>query len=400
MDHDVAIIGGGIVGSILSLDLAKQGFSVALVDKSSRNLGTSKGNRYFALSLGSCNYLRSVGLEEIIKKFGEPITSVKVIEKNLGDGISHEDIELSPFQIGAESFGCMIPENSLAKEINKKIKTQKTLDVIPNTAVDFIDRSTGNVVLYSNNKSLLKVKLVTISDGQQSDLSKQSGFSYITKDYKQTAITCTLTHTKTNLGVACQYFLPSGPLALLPIGKNEICVVWTSPSQKANQLKELNKFEFETRLKPYLDDSLGDFSLSSKLSSWPLSMVLSNRITQKRVVLAGDAIRKIHPLAGQGLNLGMRDSAALVEVLVEACQRGEDIGFDTVLERYQRWRQFDSTIFTGITDSFNWIYQQNSFEFRLLRKFGVSLLNRIPTLKGLLIKEAAGLAGDIPKAMR
>ena len=400
IEYDVAIVGGGIVGSVLAVDLAQQGFTVALVDKSTRKSRADQASRYFALSLGSCNYLNSIGLSDIIQNSGNPITSVEVIEQNLGDGISHEIIELDPFQIGASSFGCMIAEKDLYKVLNTKITKNKLLKVFSNVEIESLDRTVGYVTLYANGKPSFNSRIVAICDGRQSQLTSDTGFNYLTKDYEQSAISCTVKHEVPNSGVARQYFLPTGPLAFLPISSNEVCIVWTNPTQTTNLLKDLGVHEFHNRLQQYFHSPLGDFSITSERTAWPLSMAISNRLIKKRIILAGDAVRKIHPLAGQGLNLGLRDAAALVEVLTQACQRGEDIGFDMVLERYQRWRQFDSTAFTGITDRFNWIYLQSSFEFRFLRKFGVSLLNRIPTLKGILIKEAAGLAGDIPKAMQ
>ena len=400
IDSDLAIIGGGIVGSVLAIDLARQGFGVILVDQSDRQLPSRAARRHFALSLGSCNYLQTLGLADLITRSGEPINAVMVTEGTSGKGVTNEILELNPYQIGAVSFGCMMPEDSLMGELNSKLAQEDRIEVVTDVKINAIERYVGTVTVESSSQFSRAVRVAVICDGQQGSLTRSLGFSFLTKDYEQSALTCVMRRTQPNNGVARQYFLPTGPLAVLPIGSHEECIVWTSPSSTTQDLMRLDAEAFQNRIQSIMGDHLGALSVIGDRTAWPLSLAIAHQIAQNRVALAGDAVRKIHPLAGQGLNLGLRDAAAFAEVLTRARRRGEDVGFDTVLERYQRWRQFDSTAFTTITDRFNWIYLQNAFEFRLVRKFGVGLLNRVPTLKALLIREAAGLAGDIPKAMR
>jgi 2-octaprenyl-6-methoxyphenol hydroxylase len=200
--------------------------------------------------------------------------------------------------------------------------------------------------------------------------------------------------------VACQYFLPAGPLAILPLTENRASIVWSETAQNAKQIMALNEADYLSILQPRIGDYLGKISMVGKRYSYPLDLTLAQSFIAPRLALIGDAAHGVHPIAGQGLNAGLRDIAALVQVLKEAKLRGEDIGASATLMRYQEWRRFDATSLALATDTFNRLFSNDNSLLRLGRDIGMAMINAVPKARRSFIREAAGLTGTLPDLMR
>jgi 2-octaprenyl-6-methoxyphenol hydroxylase len=200
--------------------------------------------------------------------------------------------------------------------------------------------------------------------------------------------------------VAHQFFMPPGPLAILPLSGNRSSIVWSETAQSAARIHTMREEDYLTVLRPRFGSFLGQIKLAGERFTYPLSLSLANALVANRVALVGDAAHGIHPIAGQGLNAGVRDIAALAEVLADAARRGEDIGSVAVLDRYQQWRRFDNMSLAIATDAFNKLFSNDSSLLRSVRDIGMGLINSVPSLRRGFIREAAGLTGDLPRLLR
>ncbi|MEM9846137.1 MAG: FAD-dependent monooxygenase, partial [Pseudomonadota bacterium] len=218
--------------------------------------------------------------------------------------------------------------------------------------------------------------------------------------YAQTALVASVAHEKPHLGIAHQFFMPPGPLAILPLPGNVSSIVWSEDAGTAAAFEALSDAEFIEVLRPRFGSFLGDISLRGDRFSYPLSLSIANSFVADRVALVGDAAHGIHPIAGQGLNAGLRDVAALAQVVTEAGQRGEDIASPAVLARYQEWRRFDTTTLALTTDLTNKLFSNDNPLLRCVRDLGMGAINAVPGLRRAMIREAAGLTGDVPDLMR
>lgn len=243
-------------------------------------------------------------------------------------------------------------------------------------------------------------KVLIGSDGRQSGTATRAGIKRTGWGYGQTAVVCAVKHEKPHGGIAHQFFMPSGPLAILPLTKDRSSIVWSETEANATALMAMNNADFLDALRPAFGSFLGQISLTGARFSYPLGLTLANSFISDRVALIGDAAHGVHPIAGQGLNAGLRDVAALAEVLEQARARGEDIGGAQSLARYQQWRRFDTATLALATDTFNRLFSNDNPFLRTARDIGMGLVNAAPGLRRSFIREAAGLTGDLPRLMR
>jgi len=237
-------------------------------------------------------------------------------------------------------------------------------------------------------------------DGRRSGVADRAGIKRMGWTYDQTAVVCAVAHDLPHQGIAHQFFMPGGPLAILPLTDNRSSIVWSEQATKAEAMMALDDDDFLEALKPAFGSFLGDIALAGRRFSYPLGLSLARSFVAPRVALVGDAAHGVHPIAGQGLNAGLRDVAALADVLTEAKARGEDIGGAQVLERYQQWRRFDTATLAVATDTFNRLFSNDNPLLRAVRDVGMGLVNAAPSLRRGFIREAAGLTGDLPKLMQ
>ncbi|MEM6595925.1 MAG: FAD-dependent monooxygenase, partial [Pseudomonadota bacterium] len=304
----------------------------------------------------------------------------------------HAEIEEGP-------MGHMCENRFLRRALLEAIKSEAQVTTITDTVSDHEARASGVTVTLGSGKTL-DAKLLIGSDGRGSLTAKRAGITRTGWTYNQTALVAAVAHEYPHDGVAHQFFMPPGPLAILPLPGNVSSIVWSEDAQTAADFEALDDAEFIEVLKPRFGDFLGEISLRGDRFSYPLSLSIANSFVADRVALVGDAAHGIHPIAGQGLNAGMRDVAALTEVLKEARQRGEDIANPSVLARYQEWRRFDTTTLALTTDLTNRLFSNDNPALRCLRDLGMGAINAVPALRRTMIREAAGLTGDIPELMR
>jgi len=264
------------------------------------------------------------------------------------------------------------------------------------TAQNVID---GGISLTFANKKTLSANVLIGCDGRESGTALRAGIKRIGWGYDQTALVCAIEHDKPHNGIAHQFFMPAGPLAILPLQENRSSIVWSETAQNATHFNTLSDADYLTMLRPRFGNFLGEISLSGARYSYPLALSLTDRLVADRTALVGDAAHGLHPIAGQGLNAGLRDIAALVQVIAEAKNRGEDYGSSQVLKRYEEWRRFDNTALALATDTFNKLFSNDNPLLRLGRDLGMGLINKMPNLRRGFIREAAGLNGDLPDLM-
>ena len=257
----------------------------------------------------------------------------------------------------------------------------------------------GATVTLASGKTL-SGRLLIGSDGRTSGTGARAGIKRTGWDYGQTALVCAIEHELPHHGIAHQFFMPPGPLAILPLPGNLCSIVWSETETTAAQFAALSDADFMQVLRPRFGDFLGDISLKGKRFTYPLGLTVANSFVADRLALIGDAAHGMHPIAGQGLNAGLRDVGALAQVLNEATQRGEDIGAPDVLARYQQWRRFDTATLALATDLTNRLFSNDNPLLRLGRDLGMGAINTLPSLRRTFIREAAGLTGDLPALMR
>jgi 2-octaprenyl-6-methoxyphenol hydroxylase len=258
----------------------------------------------------------------------------------------------------------------------------------------------GGVSVKLAGGSTLRSALLVACDGRDSQVARRAGIRRRGRDYGQTSLVCAVAHERPHGGVAHQFFMPAGPLAILPLPGDRSSIVWTETTARAAAISGLDAAGYLAELRPRFGDFLGEIGLEGARYSYPLGLSLAERLAGERLALAGDAAHGIHPLAGQGLNLGLRDIATLAEVVVAAARRGQDIGAPDVLAAYERWRRFDIAALAAATDRVNRLFSNDNPIVRLGRDLGLGAVDRLPALRRALIGEAAGLSGDLPFLLR
>ena len=400
-DHDVIIIGGGLVGPLIALALDQAGISSAVVDALpvSRTKKPDFDGRAYALSLTSIRVMEALGIWAEVRAHAEPMTDIKISHGHTGKGSSpffahfdHREIEEGP-------FGHMLEDRYLRRALIDAMGAAENVSFLPGHRL--LDLDVPNVTIEGprGGLSTLIGHLVAGCDGRSSKVAEKSGITRIGWDYGQTSLVCAVAHEKPHNGTAYQYFTQTGPLAILPLPGNRSSIVWTETTERAEAIMAADEESYLAALRPVFGDFLGPISLAGDRFSYPLGLSLASRFVENRVVLAGDAAHGIHPLAGQGLNLGVRDAAALAEVIVDAHRRGEDFGAANVLARYQRWRRFDTSAMAAFTDGVNRVFRGQNPVLRMGRDLAMQALREIPPLRRTIMREAAGLNGDLPRLM-
>jgi 2-octaprenyl-6-methoxyphenol hydroxylase len=394
---DILIIGGGLVGGTLACILADQGISTVVVDREapSDQLDPDYDGRASAIALGTQRVLDGAGLWDDLKDDSAPIDDIRVSD---GDSLmflhyDHNDMEIRP-------FGYMVENRRLRVALAKRFSGLKKLQVLAPESVVSLDRAAGGVTATLESGKTIQAKLAIGADGRASQTRADAGIDLTQWSYNQSGIVCTVEHEKSHENIAHERFLPAGPFAILPLTGNRSCIVWTERTQMAPAMIALPDDEFNAELARRFGDFLGKTRPTGPRWCYPLSLQFAERVTDKRLALVGDAAHAMHPIAGQGLNMGLRDVAAMAEVLSDAHRLGLDLGTANVLERYEKWRRFDNTLMLAMTDLLNRLFSNDIAPVRLARDVGLAVVNRIPPLKRFFMRHAMGLVGDLPRLMR
>jgi len=298
-----------------------------------------------------------------------------------------------------EPFAHMVENRILNASLRKKAEALG-VTFIEGAPVEGFEHGEAHLTVRHSGDKNLDTRLLIAADGVKSRLRDMAGIKTVNWEYGQSGIVCTVSHERPHHGRAEEHFLPAGPFAILPLKGKRSSLVWTERTADAERLIQEDDFLFEAELEQRFGLKLGELHVEGGRKAFPLGLTLARDFVKPRFALAGDAAHGIHPIAGQGLNLGFKDAAALAETIVDADRLGLDIGSVAVLERYQTWRRFDTVQMGVTTDVLNRLFSNDNLPVRALRDFGLGLVERMPRLKGFFIRQAAGLSTSAPKLLQ
>lgn len=399
--NSILIVGGGLNGAALALGLAQTGQAVTLIDALPRETRDTPDfdGRSYAMSLASVRMLEALGLWEALDGDAQPILGVKVCDGRVGEGPGPFVMEFDHAELEEGPLGHMVEDRHLRHVL--LAATAEHPGIAELSGVTVTDQSVNDravTVTLSDGTTCDGILLIG-ADGRGGAVATRAGIARDVTDYRQSALVCAVAHELPHHGIAHQFFLPPGPLAILPLTGNRSSIVWSEDTAQAAAIHALDDAQFLQVLRPRFGDFLGGIHLAGKRYSYPLNRTLARRFIAPRVALVGDAVRGVHPIAGQGLNAGLRDCAALAEVVTDAKRRGENIASPLVLERYEAWRRADSSALAMATDGFNRLFSNDNPLLRLGRGLGLAAVNASPMLRRKFMREAAGLSGDLPRLM-
>ena len=399
---DIIIVGGGLNGPVLALAAAQAGLRVIVIDTVTPDTHRRRDfdGRAYAIALGSMRLLRGIGLWDAVKADAQPMLDIKVTDGRAGEGASPWMMHFDHAEVEEGPMGWLIEDRHLRAALLDAIAGSDRITHLTGRSVTAQAVTGGGVTVTLDDGETRTARLLVGCDGRGSGVARRAGITRTGWDYDQIALVCAVEHDMPHDGVAHQFFMPGGPLAILPLTGNRSSVVWSEQADRARAMIAMDDMAFLDALRPAFGSFLGEIRLVGERFSYPLGLTLANSLTAPRTALVGDAAHGIHPIAGQGLNAGLRDVAALVDVLSDARQRGEDIGSTPVLTRYEQWRRFDTTTLAVATDTFNRLFSNDNPLLRALRDVGMGLVNATPALRRGFIREAAGLTGDLPSLMR
>ena len=401
-DFDIIVVGGGINGQFMSFTAANAGFSVALIDKNKiieDGLREFDGRAY-AIAFSSVQMMKNLKLWEKIGGNAQPISNIKVSHGTLERGPASANLQFNNADIEESPMAQMLEDRFLRQCLNVKIKQNTLIDLIEQKKINEIIDMGKYKQLTLDNGSKLQASLIVASDGINSPSAKAFGIKKTGWKYKQRGLVCAIEHEYLSDNTAYQYFLPEGPLAILPINKNTASIVWTESTQNALTISDMNDSQYLSLLRNRFGDFLGELKLTGKRISFPLKLSISEKYVADKFAVIGDAAHGYHPIAGQGLNAGMRDIAALVDVISCARERGEDFSSINVLDRYQEWRRFDNQALGFATDNLNKIFSSYNPLVGSLKNLGLKMVEKSNYAKRAFMRQAAGLNGELPKLMR
>lgn len=401
-NSDILIVGGGLNGPALALALAQSGFGVTLIDAMPVETRADPGfdGRSYALAIASRRLLTAIGIWDRVAAQAQPMREIKVTDGRAGEGPSPWMLHFDHAEIEEGPMGHLVEDRHLRRAFLDGMAATPGITHLAGETVVAQDTGPGGVTVTLASGRVVAGQVLIGCDGRTSGTAARAGITRTGWSYGQTAIVCAVAHEKPHGGIAHQFFMPHGPLAILPLTGNRSSIVWSETDARAAEILAMDDEGFLDALRPAFGSFLGELTLIGARWSYPLGLTLANSFVAPRVALVGDAAHGVHPIAGQGLNAGLRDVAALTDVLCDARRRGEDIGSAQVLARYQEWRRFDTTALAMATDTFNRLFSNDHSVVRGLRDLGMGAVNAIPSLRRAFIRQAAGLTGELPRLMR
>lgn len=402
MKTDLIIVGGGLNGPALAIAAARVGFRVTVIDslpKAARKMPDFDGRSY-ALALASKRLLAGIGVWDAVSAETQPMLEIKVTDGRAGEGAAPWMMHFDHAEIEEGPMGFMLEDRHLRMAFLDAMDAEDGITQVDGETVVAQSVDTAGVKVTLASGKTISGQLLIGSDGRKSGTAERAGIKRTGWGYNQTAIVCAVGHEKPHGGIAHQFFMPNGPLAILPLTGNRSSIVWSETTARAAEIMTLDDAGFLDALRPAFGSFLGEIHLTGARFTYPLGLTLAQSFIGDRTALIGDAAHGVHPIAGQGLNAGLRDVAALMDVLTEARGRGEDIGGPMALARYQQWRRFDTATLALATDTFNRLFSNDNPILRAARDIGMGLVNGAAPLRRGFIREAAGLTGDLPSLMR
>ena len=405
-DLDLLIVGGGLSGLALALAVERSGLKTVVVDRAVPRdvLGAGFDGRTCAFSDASVRILEALEVWPHMAAAAAPINDIRV-----SDGHSLLFLHYDHRELGARPFGYVVENLVARRALYRQLEKCRHATLVAPASVDSLQFSEDGVVARLEDGRCLRAALAVAADGRRSQIRQSAGIRVAESAYHQTSIVCTIAHEHPHRGVAFERFYPAGPFAVLPMvddapgtasWPHRSSIVWSEGSELAPRLLALDDAEFTAELRRRLGDTLGNLEVAGGRWSYPLGLMRAESLVGPRLALVGDAAHSVHPIAGQGLNLGLRDVAALAEVIVEASNLGLDIGSREILERYARWRRFDVMTLIAVTDGLTRLFSNDIPPLRLARGLGLGAVNGVPPLKRFFMRYAMGAVGDLPQLMR
>ncbi|MCF8504664.1 MAG: UbiH/UbiF/VisC/COQ6 family ubiquinone biosynthesis hydroxylase [Caulobacter sp.] len=408
-DADVIIAGAGMAGATLALALKSGGIEPLLVDPApfDTQLEATFDGRSSAIAFSCFRQWRTLGLAPLLEPYAQRMDEILVTDGRSPGAASpgqspfflHFDSGEIADRVAGEPLGYML-ENRRTRAALAQGIADAGIQVLAPERVVSVDVKPAFAAVTLSSGRVLTAPLVVGAEGRGSAVRKAAGIEAIGWDYPQTGVVCTVKLEHAHGGVAHEYFLPGGPFAILPLTDDRASLVWTEKRIRADALKAASPEAFDAHLARRFGEFLGRIEVVGPVFTYPLSLSIAEKLCAPRIALLGDAAHGVHPIAGQGLNLGLKGAAALAEVIVEASRLGEDIGSEAVLERYAGWRRFDTNTLAAGMDAFVWLFSNDNPLIRLVRGVGMAAINRIGPARRFFMHEAGGAVGDLPRLLR
>ncbi len=397
LDSDVAIVGGGMTGLALAAALGADGVDTVVVDRVPVDLGAQANAdpRVTAVALGSVRFLEAIGAFAAMRETACPILDIEVAEARSPFRVRYDHRD-----VGDEPLGYIVENPNIREALVACCLDLDTVRLLMPAAYTEIERDRTGATLHLADGRVVRARLLVAADGKFSRLRDRFGIRTRCWSYGQLGIVATLAHERPHDGLAYETFFPDGPFAVLPMRRDRSSIVWALEEELARAVLALDHAAFEDEVRDRIGDRLGRLEVVSPARSFPMVLKWAERFTAERAALVGDAARGIHPIAGQGWNLALRDAAALAEVVADAHRLGLDVGSRRVLERYERWRRFDALALVAVTDGINRLFANDVAPLRIARNLGFALVDRLPPVKHLFMRHAMGVMGDLPRRMR
>ena len=407
--YDIVIAGAGLAGAAFALAAAQGGLKVVLVDPQpfSAQLAPTFDGRSTAVAFSTFRMLDALGLGEALRPHACRMDHILVTDGRRPGAASRAaspaflrfDAGEIGGRTGGEPLGYMV-ENRRIRAALAEAVTAAGIEVRAPASVVSVETDTGKATVTLADGSILTAALVVGAEGRGSTVRRAAGIETVGWGYGQSGVVATVRLGRDHGNVAHEYFLPSGPFAILPLTDRRASLVWTETTRRAEALRDASDAAFQSHLMRRFGEFLEGVSVEGPRFVYPLSLSLAEKLIAPRIALIGDAAHGVHPVAGQGLNMGLKDAAALAEVLAEAARLGEDLGAETVLERYARWRRFDTAALAAGFDAFVRLFSNDIAPVRIARDLGMAAVNRIGPLRRAFMQEAGGATGDLPRLLR
>jgi 2-octaprenyl-6-methoxyphenol hydroxylase len=399
--YDIVIAGGGGTGLALACALADAlgpAARIAVVDRLA--FGGGDDARASAVAAGSRRLLTALGVWPALAESAQPVTAVDITDSALGDAFRPVLVTYDNTVEDGEPATHIVENRRLQAAILAAAARRPSVALLGGTAATGYRADEHGAAVDLESGRTLEAPLAVAADGRASRLREAAGIAVVGWQYAQVGIVAIVAHEKPHRARAVQHFLPAGPFAILPLTGNRSCITWTEAEDKGRAIAALDDAGFLAEAQKRFGYRLGTIELDGPRGVWPLAMHLARALVADRLALAGDAAHLVHPIAGQGFNLGLRDVAALTEVVADAARLGMDIGSAVVLARYERWRRTDAALSAAAFDGLNRLFSSDWTLLRTARSAGLGLVERLPALKQFFVAEAAGLTGEVPKLLR
>jgi 2-octaprenyl-6-methoxyphenol hydroxylase len=402
--YDVAIAGGSLAGLALARALGLilgADARVIILDRrgdTTRSPAAKPDPRAFALGAASRRLLETIGIWRHVTDAACPVTRIDITDSSLHHAVRPVLLSYDNHIGSGEPASHIVPADRLRQALWAAVADTPGVSVVAPADVASFNADDGQRILLTDGR-MLQASLLVAADGTASPLRRASGIKVVGHKHEQIGIVTTVAHERPHGGCAVQHFLPGGPFAILPLVGNRSCVTWTEAAERGREIMALDDAGFLVELEQRFGTRLGDLALDGPRASWPLELAVARSLVGPRFALIGDAARTLHPIAGQGLNHGLRDVAALAECVSDAMRVGLEAADVSALERYERWRRFDGASSAAAYEALNALFSNDGALLRSLRDAGIGIVDRLPVLKSLVVSEAAGMTGELPQLL-